>query len=77
MFNVGDAVVFLGRGVEVGRYHPDYQQLFGQTGFVSSVGPGSLVTATFPGFSYLDVASVPRSDFVVFADEIQKVVDPA
>jgi hypothetical protein len=30
----GDQVVFVGREVEMGKYHPDYVQLLGQIGTV-------------------------------------------
>lgn len=77
MFNVGDAVVFVGREVELGHYHQDHLQLIGQTGFVSEVDDSLFITVTFPGFSYQDEAGAARNDFIVFVDEIQKVVDPA
>lgn len=77
MFKVGDAVVFVGRESELNHYHQDHLQLIGQTGFVSEVDTSLFLTVTFPGFSYQDEAGAARNDFVVFADEIQKAVDPA
>lgn len=79
MFNVGDAVVFVGWAdeVQLGTYHQDHQQLIGQTGVVSDINDSMFITVTFPGFSYLDEHGVARNDFDVFADEIEKVVDPA
>lgn len=69
MHNVGDKVRFVGREVEIGKYHPDYAQLMYQIGTVVEVDDSSLYeyVVLFPEF----LGSDGGYDYACRADELQ------